>query len=423
VTIGCHQSDSIERNDQTALGLLREMCTQPEFTAVDTSSSDLPFLCLGQSGKDDRWDFDVRHVEGVRRCSSVDFEHWRTQFAFEIGTPSQRHANDEAGVLAAHTTLQHDILVTNRSAVLAARDRLETRGVSVCSPCEALKIAALLLRSRHRYVLRADRTFVWNEDHIVFYNRLAWCHWPNVWPYAHACVYQRHKHELTELWSSLLFRATRALLACDYIGVEFYQPQDNHTRDFMHYHLDYLFLLLVGLFDVQALITERIYDLGIDDRACSFANKSYLRRLPPGPLHETLNSERATALQSMVKTLRNTIHGAQIQPLGVNGRDPERSLARLPPKIARRLPEWPTQFGGDNAWGITRDLVPSPDFGIAVEPFQAALTATRQVLWFVDEVARVTEIDRIGGARFASGPTGDGFQAWEMERTALMGCL
>jgi hypothetical protein len=420
VTIDCIEQDpSAPEAESVALSILRELCTQPEFKAADTSTSDLPRLDIVQ---DDRWDFELLDVEGKRRHAAADFEQSRARFGLALGVQPRPDAHDTAGILAAHFALQHDLFVTTRPEVLGAGERIQACGANVCGPQEALKIAALLLRSRHRYVLRAGRRFVDSEDHLIFYNRLVWCHWPEVWPFSHACVFSKER-TLTDLWSALLFRATRALLALDYIGTEFFQPQNNHTRDFTHYHLDYLFLLLVGILDAQARMTERVYSLGIAERSCSFSNPAYLQRLPPGPLRDLLRSARVTALLSIVKTLRNMIHGAQMLPIGVNGRGPERSVAQIPPETARRLPAWPSELGGDEAWGFSRDFIPSREFGIAVEPYQAALTGTREVLALVNEIARVTEIERIGGSRHASGPTGDDFAPWLMERTQLMGGL
>lgn len=114
------------------------------------------------------------------------------------------------------------------------------------------------------------------------------------------------------LASPVFLRALRALQARDEIGCRFYERQNNATRDLMIYHFDYLTMLLTGAFDAQARVAARAYS--VDDvkrQQISFRQEDFCRRLDKKgarELYALLSSERFTAFQLLLKSLRNSVH-------------------------------------------------------------------------------------------------------------------
>jgi hypothetical protein len=174
-----------------------------------------------------------------------------------------------------HGALHRDIFVTSSAFLLKNKDKLDE--LNICTPREALKITGLYLRMNGEFEwtshIEGKARFITSRR--TFYEFLSRGLLPNSWKYLSGLGLHNKREKLISLGWSVLNRHSRALQARDEIGRLFYMPKTSSSEDQTAYHFDYLTLLLTAALDVQALIINEVYSLGLKDHDCGFRRDKF----------------------------------------------------------------------------------------------------------------------------------------------------
>jgi hypothetical protein len=419
LTIHCPPEVALSDVNRVALEAIRELGRLESLEIADTSEGDLPTLRLTRNAINR----EVAEV-GLRRTlvSPRDFSE---RLAFDLGEPE---LIEDLRIADAHRALGNDILVTSSAGLLANRQASRLSKFNLRTPIEAVKIVGLYLRDLDNYTLFCDALGSESVDRLIFYWVLTRERLPSMWRYFSACVAAGlpRTDDLLDLGSSILRRCQRALEARDAIGVEFYRPQGNDTREKQIYHFDYLTLLLVGSLDAQARVAWRAYGItSPGERSVNFWKAQFLKALSTRPdaqqLHTLVTGDDFLAFKTLLVGLRNTIHGAGLRGLAYQTADrPQASLFSVPPSDAEEIRLAAVRLGGLERWGLTEVL------GLQFEPYAYATSLVDEGLRAIDAIALATAVERLlppgTTVSLQSGPPDrDEFQARIRDRIALLG--
>jgi hypothetical protein len=318
---------------------------------------------------------------------------------FPGDTEKLNRVRDDLMFAEAHRSLDRDIFVTGSQWLVAHRDQLAD--LNICHPSEAVKVLGLVLRSRDCWIYQ--RTGKWRlvASRQEFYWKLARAKLPAMWRYFSACVHSQKfsDNNIYDLGHSILVRCTRALQARDEIGHRFYLRPSMETQDDILYHFDYLTLLLSGIFDAQAMVAKVVYDVVHSDFDTSFKakkgeRKSFLDKLKDKDsiLHSKIASEKNQALLLLLSALRNTIHDVALTIDNTNriSGKKESSLIYIPDKRRKDFSEGLEALGGRDDWGIFTDGEKS-----FLKPYMFAIQLVNGCFSLYDEIAKITEIERL----------------------------
>jgi len=245
-----------------ALEALRQLAHLPEIKALDTESGSLPHLEIGAFENSDAYiPVTIRSQNSITKAG-IPFPHqWLGIAAHLTGQTDPQHSEVQSVfadlvIARAHCAFEYDILITSSHQLLTHRADALVREANPRTPSEAAQIVGLFLRSHSNYTWQASERRRHTLNRGLFYWVLVRHRLPSMWRYFSACVHAEtvRGDDILHLGQSILVRCARALEARDAIGVQFYIPQNNDTRDVIMYHFDYLTLLLAGAFDAQARI-------------------------------------------------------------------------------------------------------------------------------------------------------------------------
>lgn len=403
VTLHSETLTDLSEREKTAIELLRELANLAELEIFQTGSGDFPRIVVGEAdSKDDFIPVELIH-RGTLRMSTLVWNkrQWPIIAAQLAGQSNQSKGNNEEMlkvlVLAqAHRSVRGDILITKSPLLLSHRNQTVVSETNPRTPVEAAQVVGLFLRSRNIYTYMAGPNFQRSFDRGLFYWVLARYHLPNMWRYFSACVAagKTRGDDIQELGEAILVRAVRALEARDAIGVQFYMPQNNDTRDQMMYHFDYLTLVLSGAIDAQARVANRAYRTGTQKRFANFRRQNFrtaLARNGVQELYELSSSERFGSLLTLLYESRNTIHGAALKTIayqGVGGS--QHTYIEIPQPTAQKLLEAGEQLGGAKEWGLTSGF---PE--VWLEPYSYATALVKESLNAINAVAAATDVSRL----------------------------
>ena len=277
-------------------------------------------------------------------------------------------------------------------------------------------------------------------DRGMFYWVLARHRLPAMWRYFSACVYAEKTRgdDILDLGAGVLIRAIRGLQARDAIGEWFYAEPGRRDDDQMLYDFEYLTLALAGALDAQARVAHRACGLSWSERSTSFSNDRFLRALATEmpALHAVVTAQHFRDLGTLLRELRNTVHGAALRALTTRRGLSEESHIQVPEPMASRLWDAASRQGGPDGWGVVMEhhrvqVNGNPQVQeydeLRLGPFTYASRLVTACLSTIDDVARATNVERLLPAhsayRLSEGPPeGDGvFDRWIRERFALLG--
>lgn len=305
----------------------------------------------------------------------------------EVPAAAVRHALLQ---LAAHGNTDNDLLVTNCPILLGLRDEQILQTPNILQPQEATKIVGLLFRHRDHIALRHFLL----DGRWGFYLALTKVRVPELNRYWRACAYSRpqRKDDLIQLGQTVNVRLHRALELRDEIGCQFYQRQNNYTLDYMTAFLDYWALMVNGAFDALARITIRVYSLNLTEKNAHLSDQNlgiHLERAGAREFAAVLSDPNTRAVLTLVRQLRNTVHGASYSPFTTGGADGVGSLVRVAAADQQLLLQAAQQLGDPAARGFTRR------YGdLSFEPYSFAHSLTTDALRVIGSVAAATDVTR-----------------------------
>jgi hypothetical protein len=269
VTLNSESFANATRYELASIKALYELSNLPDLDVADTGKTDLPQIVIGKFDlKTAYYPVVLENASSVIRTGIQDNNQWlkvSEQLIEGIGTPisNAKRLFDQIILTRGHIALRRDLFVTLSPVLLKLRERDIFSAINILTPTEAIKIVGLYLRFRENYVIHAWNNGKDSLDEFLFYWVLTRHRLPRMWKYFGACVYagQIRKDNITELSGSILTRCSRAIVARDNIGFQFYDYQGNDSTDKIMYHFDYLTLLLSGAIDAQARVAHRVYGI------------------------------------------------------------------------------------------------------------------------------------------------------------------
>lgn len=402
ITLHSESLNDISEDEKEVIELLRGLGNLAELEVFETGAGNFPQIVIKTNPKDDVIPVELIHKGITKMYTGIWHKPEWSIVATHLLDPTEqgeKTIRDMCNLLIlaqAHRQVGGDILVTKSSLLLSKRDKSSIKETNPRTPIEAGQLVGLFLRSRDIYTCKAGASFQMNFGWHLFYWILARYRLPSMWRYFSACVASSKTRgdDMQALGEAILTRAVRALEARDAIGIQFYMPQDNSTRDRMMYHFDYLTLVLAGAIDAQARVAHRIYHLPTQERYANFRRENYrnaLKEKGAAELYEFASGEKFQNLLTLLYEPRNTIHGAILQTLGYKeASKPQHSFMSVPQPTDQKLWKAAEELGGTEAWGLTSRLKE-----VWLEPYSYASALVRESLHVIDAVAAATDVNRL----------------------------
>jgi hypothetical protein len=270
----------------------------------------------------------------------------------------QRRADALAAMVA--NAIGADVFITNRAYLHAMSWRVAD-GVTYLDVSGALALLGLYLRAQQVYVISQDPyrndSFKMNRGLFFWVGTRELL--PSAWRWFAAC--RQHSTgsgngDLAYLGLSVLQRVQRVLQVRDDVHVGLNKPQNDDTADEVLSSLDVVLLLLMGAVDATATVVHAVLGFTSPQKYAGWQNQGWLAKvmkLVPalGGLFQAGADEAHTL--TILRLLRNAIHGEALQPLGVGrGRQWDRTLVGLPSSQQADLLAAFQALGGNGAWGI-----------------------------------------------------------------------
>jgi hypothetical protein len=225
---------------------------------------------------------------------------------------------------------------------------------------------------------------------------------------------------LGHLARSVFGRLQRALQERDEVLWALNQPQDNDIAGDALDSLDGVLLRLMGAVDATARVAHRVLAIEEDEYLAGWQRKRWRRRVAKASSDLAAivapGSDGAHTVD-ILRLLRNSIHGAALQPLAVASRPGQRdaTLVGLPPDDALRLVDAMDALGGRDLFGV-REVLPGR---IHADPGELADEVFRRTVELLNQLMEETPVERVAGGPLpeaAGNPLADDtFSARNME--------
>lgn len=337
----------------------------------------------------------VAHKEAIDLLTAQGVSHYRS-----VDDPTAR-ARADAVAMSVAEAAGADVFVTTRPIALEPPLNV-VRGLGSLDVSAALPLVGLYLRRQGRHIVwrASDGTGTLRYNRGLFFLVAARTLLPSGWRWMSTCTHAAARSGepiLTWLPTALLQRAERALQARDHVHASLLVPHDNDTADDALGQLDVMLVCLMGAFDAAARVAHIACGLPTTDlRSAAWQRRRWRKELSPfaPQLTEYLADDTVSQhVLTVLKSLRNSVHGTGLQPLGIVNRfrGREATLVSFPPDERESLLSALEQLGGPAAWGV-RDLIPDrshADIRVLVERL---LPACLNVL---DELLRLTPVEKL----------------------------
>lgn len=299
-----------------------------------------------------------------------------------------------------------DLLITRRPVALDPPFRFVRGPLAVVTPEGALPIVGLYLRRQGSFIVwrSIDGSGTQRMNRGLFYLVAARDQLPSGWRWMSRCVYAdalSGDKTLSWLGTSVLDRVSRSLEARDHLHRSLSQPQDNDVASDALMFLDLVLVSLMGAFDAAARVAHLALDLPENGLyKAAWQSRTWRRRwsaAAPAMAGYMAADGPQQAVLTVLRLLRNSVHGEALSPLGVSMQSPKRrddTLVGLPRREREELEAALAQLGGLNAWGI-RELFPDrlhADARVLVERLLPAAVAV------LDGILRHTPVERLAVA-------------------------
>jgi hypothetical protein len=315
------------------------------------------------------------------------------------GDAANQRQRDATALLVADA-IGADLFITTRPYLYEKHWGVAS-GVTLVDVDDALATVGLYLRAQGKYVTwrGADGRGTSTMNQGLFY-------WvgtrellPAAWRWFAACLQHSHAggdERLVFVAQSVLQRTQRAIQVRGAMHVALNKPSDNDTAEEGLAAMDVMLLLLMGAVDASASVAHTTLALASDPHLVGWQRKKWLKEVSRHSQDLanlfTPAGEHVHAL-TILRLLRNAIHGEALQPLAVGvGRPRERTLVTLPHADTARIAAAIDALGDNTQWGV-ESIIPGRlhfDPGLLVEQL------IPRVLALLNGVMKATPVEQLG---------------------------
>lgn len=337
---------------------------------------------------------------------------------------ADRRKTDMLALQVAQECLEADIYITRRPYLLDGSPIVRGRGVTVCTPEDAISAVGLYLRAQYEFVIpTGEKKFTMTLNRGLFF-------WvgtrellPEGWRWFSACVHHSKgakDDKLQYLGGATLSRVQRALELRDQVYTALNSVANNDINDEALGIFDNVLTVLMGAVDATARVAHCVG--GLDDAKANQAGwqrEGWLKKLEkvspelkkiiePG----THNWHRLVILSK----LRNSIHGEPIRAMTKQDSEKSETIIALPSDDEKDILASMDALGGRDAWGVKpltfnfNEVQP----GVLVDKlFEEVLTLLNDIM----KNTPVENLDHLDDSSILTGPPnadkpGDPFSEW-----------
>ena len=409
ITITFHSSSfaNIAKDEKKALDILTGLAKLDNVDAMSFDGSVSPRIFIDHERENEEYvAVKIINVEGETiRFSGVSKSWLKPNYiTYLLGVYSSneeekyRLIRQEILEAKSHGALDRDIFVTSSAFLLKNKDKLDE--LNIRTPRDALKIIGLYLRMKGEaeWTSHIEGNARFTTTRRTFYKFLSRGLLPNSWKYLSGLGLHYKREKLISLGWSVLNRYSRALQARDEIGCLFYMPGTHSSEDQTAYHFDYLTLLLTAVFDVQALIINEVYSLGLNNRNCGFRQKEFIKAVKKNP--DTRNLDTLLVAKkdflNILFDLRNKIYSVSLE---TDFYVPE----TYPDELLERI----YQYDPSDHWGIQKQNVtliknssdPVPSIDYSVDTYYLAHGLVNEATKLINSLMEETKTEEFLDAR------------------------
>ncbi len=308
--------------------------------------------------------------------------------------------NADAVCLGAADAVGAHLLVTDRPFLLGGH-WFSSLPPMPCTAAEGVALVSQFLRLRGTYPAAATRThgvtlrfnrglFFWVGTRALL---------PEGWRWFSHCVEAEGGERLGDLVTtaqSVFQRVQRTLIARDTLRWQLTLAPNNDVADDALSEVDRILVYLVGAFDALARVSHRVLALAGSEYGASWQKEAWRRRVrtsAPDLAAVMAPETEASDLFEVMRLMRNSVHGAGLQALGLSrgiGRR-EGTGVSLPVGETDRLLEILESRGWSDTWGLTQFY--EGRFYVAPDAFiEHLLRASLPVL---NDLMRLTPVERL----------------------------
>jgi hypothetical protein len=366
------------------------------WTESPSGTGDIPFVQATEDGKR----VSRRTLVGnADELAAADQDSGAYQERGESEAAAQRVRDVRA--LEAAREAGADLFITERSYLHGLSWDL-ARQVVVASSESALPLVGLYLRRQGIFLTyrSTDGRATASLGRGLFYWVGTRDLLPAGWRWFSACVHADPEHDqLVHLGQSLLQRVQRALRDRDAVFWALNQPQNNEIAEEALDSLDGVLLGLMAAVDVTARVAHRALALDSNEYRAGWQNKRWLSEVAetsPDLAALVAPGTPGANTVEILRLLRNSIHGAALQPLAVSSQFQERdaTLVGLPPDDAQRLVAAMDAVGGRRAFGLRITL---PD-RVHADPGKLTDAIFTRTVDLLNQLMEKTPVESFAGA-------------------------
>lgn len=372
---------------------------------------------------DDSYTHDVAYRQGDRTTwAAISGDVARGEFARNeptyahldpVDAASRRNA--DAVLLGVADAASADLVVTDRDFLLGGHWFPSLAPVP-CTAQEGIALIGQFLRSRGEYpaAVTAEHGVTLTFNKGLFFWVACRGLLPAGWSWFSACVEAENGDPLQDLVvtaQSVFQRVKRALIARDALRWHLTLQQNNDVADDALAEVDHILVDLVGAFDAASRVAHRVLGITGNEYGAGWQKEAWLRRVAeqaPALADVVAAGSEGSDLFEVMRLMRNTVHGAGLQALGLgrgaNGRRVGTAVS-LPVGETTRLLEILEGRGWADIWGLTEFY--GGRFYVAPDAFMEHIV--RASIPILNRLLQETPVERLLGQppRAPGRPTSD----------------
>jgi hypothetical protein len=351
----------------------------------------------------------------VGRGDMATWDDSYPELSTEDGSAARRAASIALGAADA---AKADLLVTTRAFLLRGQWPFRDRDTVACTPTDAAALIGQFLRSRGVYMGWFDEgQWRMSFDRLGYFWLTSRALLPEGWRWFSHCVYSEteEQSDLVVLAQSVFQRLARVLGRLDDLRWATSLEPEKGMADEAVTSLDYILIDLAGAFDAAARVAHRVLELPGSEYLAQWRGRKpwsqALRTACPDLAALVAPQRPGGDLLEILACLRNTVHGAGLQPTRFQGntRRQDKVAIALPHADAERIKAILKRRGWEGGIGLNE----FSENRTYVSPEDLGLHLIREAVPLLNRLMTETPVERLGTIP-------DGAEhSWDMDPTNM----